>query len=445
VGYVRISVDRENETSTDSQEERIRAYCAAQGTHGWPVVDLIVEPGRSAYRASRSSRPGFRRAMRLVQSGAADVLVVWKLDRAARNTEDTLALVRELAEHGAQFASVTEHFDTSTASGRMMLTVLSALAEMESATKSERVVAWQAHRRTNGAPPTGPRRFGYQRDPEQRNRLFIVKDEARTIRQAAKRVLAGDSVRSIAADLARAGVTGSQGMLMTRRTLCQILLSPTIAACREVDGAFIQSDGWEPILDLTTWNKVRAVLNDPARRSGPGNSRRWWLTGIATCGRCPDVGMRVMVTPKRSRSGPRYFCPKCYLSIQATRTDELVEDALLSLLDRKAWRRLRQGQPVGDSTAGFEEAMQELTARFVAGDLSGDEMGRLAEALRQEVADRPPPPSLPDVDDLKKAWPTLDLEARRLVLSAATVSLTIGPWDHKHGFDDERIQWVPVA
>ena len=59
VCYVRISVDRDEETSTDTQEAAVRAYCAA---HGWAIVDVLVEAGRSAYKASRSNRPKFLKA-----------------------------------------------------------------------------------------------------------------------------------------------------------------------------------------------------------------------------------------------------------------------------------------------------------------------------------------------------------------------------------------------
>jgi site-specific DNA recombinase len=440
VGYVRISKDRDDETSTTTQEARIRAYCTA---HALAVVDVIVEPGRSAYKTSRTSRPGLTRAKGLIASGAADVLVCWKLDRVARNTVDTLNLVEELAEHGAQLASVTEHFDTSTPTGEMTLTVLAALARMESATKSERTQAWQEHRRNNGAVPTGPRPFGYRRE---RNELHIDPVEAAVIRKAADGVLAGQSFASIVADVAAAGVVGRSGRPFARRTLYGILTGPTVAGCREKppgSGVFIESEGWEPILERPVWEAVRAVLKDPARRSSPSNARRWWLSGIAQCGRCQG---RMKVRP--TRKGARYTCAECQMSVDVPRTDEVVESALLALLDRKAWQRLRQGQSVGTAdTTGYEEAMAELTARFVAEDIDAAELAELAEALRrqQQVVAAPPPP-LPDVADLKKAWPKLDLEARRLVLSAATESLTIKPAPpREHRFDEKRIVWVPVA
>ena len=422
VCYVRISVDRENETSTETQEERVRAYCAA---HGWPIVDVIVEPGRSAYSASRSTRPGFRKVMGIIASGAADVLVVWKLDRAARNTIDMLSLVNELAQYGAQLASVTEHFDTSTPSGVMTLTVLAALAQMESDTKRDRTQAWQDHRRVNGKPPTGPRPFGYQRGGKDNpNVLTIDKAEAVVIRRAAKQVLAGKSFRSVVRALAADGVVGRNGKPMTGRTLQGILLGPTIAACRETsDGVFVESTEWKPILERARWEAVRAVLTDPARRSSPSNARKWLLSGIVRCSRCLDAGADGWMRSMPHRAGTRYACPKCSVSIEAARTEEIVVGDLLGLLDRPAWRRMRQGQPTSVNTAVLEKSMDELRDQFMAGDLDETEFATLAGALRRrhEVASTPPPP-LPDVPDLAKAWPKLSLEQRRLVISAATES-----------------------
>jgi DNA invertase Pin-like site-specific DNA recombinase len=440
VGYVRVSVDRENETSTETQEERIRAYCVA---HGWDVVDVVVEPGKSAYKVSYKNRPKFRRVMDLVRSGAANAVVVWKLDRACRDTRDTLDLVDELAGQDAQFASVTEHFDTSTPSGKMMLTVLSALAEMESSTKSERVEAWHEHRRTNGATPGGPTPFGYRRE---RNELHIVEGEAAVIRKAAAAVLDGRTTGSIIKDLSAAGVVGRTGSAFTNRSLQKILTSPTTAACREVDGVFIQSDAWEPILDRETWEKVRRILKDPARRTnGSNTARRWLLVGILRCARCLDTESKGWMRVVPHRAGPRYVCKSCYCSVSVPLTDEYVEGLLLGLLDKRAWRALRRGRSIGDIDTGFDDAMGVLTDKFVAGDIDGTELGRLADALRAEAASAPPPPALPDVDDLHAAWPKLDLEARRLVLSACTESLTVlpsGPRFNK--FDGARIKWVSV-
>jgi DNA invertase Pin-like site-specific DNA recombinase len=446
VGYVRISKDRDEESSTETQEASIRAYCAA---HGWDVVDVLVEPGRSAFKASRSNRPKFRKARQLIDAGAANALVVWKIDRACRDAEDTLRLVREFRNIGARFVSVTESFDSATPTGKMMVTMLSGLAEMESATKSERQAAWHDHRRATGKTPTGPRPYGYRRE---RNRLLVDGGEAKVIRDAAKKVIAGASLRSIVGGLDDKGVIGKSGKPLSQRALRFILLSPTIAAVREVaPGKFVQSDEWKPILDRETWDRVRDVLMDPARLTNPGNTRRWLLSGIATCGRCEDS---VTLKCHGHKTGPRYVCPQCLLSIEQARTDEEVVTALLEMLNAKKWRRLRQGAPTkGVGTVEFEQAMSELTDSFVAGDIDAAELASTAEELRRQLETTAmPSTSLPDVPDIAKAWAKderevggLSLEQRRLVLSTATKSLTIKPWARTRGFDRRRVVWEPIS
>jgi DNA invertase Pin-like site-specific DNA recombinase len=453
VGYCRISVDRENETSTETQEKAIRDYCASKG---WQVVDVIVEKGRSGYKASAKTRPGFTRALELIDSGAANALVIWKLDRAGRKVSQLAALIDDLHERGIGFVSITEGFDTSTAPGRMTAQMLGSVAEMESAQKSDRFLAWQDHRRTAGAPPAGHRIFGYRRE---RNQLLIDESEAAVLRKAADRVLAGDTLRSIARDLAASGVIGTGGQPINRMTLRQMLLNPAIAACREVPtdsseftdkgrfkrgtGALIPSDAWQPIIDQADWAHVCSILTAPNRRSGPGNRRRWWLSGIARCGRCSTAEKPVFMGAITHNSGRRYCCPVCYLSVEVARTDAHLEGLLLALLSRKAWRALRQGRAVGEAD-GLDEALDELAARWKVGEIDGAEMDRLADALRREAA-ASPPPTLPDVEDVAKAWPKLDLDARRLVLTAATESLTILPSQGVYGFDDTRIKWVSAA
>ena len=444
VGYVRISVDRDEETSTESQEQSIRAYCAKPG---WSVVDVKTDAGRSAYGASRKTRPRFNEAMELVRTGAANALVVWRLDRLSRSAKDTLDLVEELTAHGAELVSVTEgELDPNKPTGKLLLTMLSGLAEMESHIKRERTIEWQDSRRKKLLVPTGPRPFGYQRE---RNKLLIEPAEAAVIRKAADAVLAGQTFESIIRDLAGAGVVGRSGKPFARRTLHGILTSPTIAGCREVaPGRFVQSTEWEPVLDRPKWEAVRAVLLDPARRISSSNARRWLLPGIARCSRpeCQDsaTGGRMRSTA-HSKSGRRYSCLECGLSIDAAKTDAHIEGLLLALLDKKAWRALRRGQPVGaNGTAGLDDALAELTERYAAGDIDSAQWATLADALKRDAANAPLPPSLPDVDDLSKAWPKLSLEQRRLVVQAATDELLIMPSSGKYGFDDTRIKWMSV-
>ena len=88
-----------------------------------------------------------------------DELVVWRLDRLGRSTVDLLAIVQEIQARGASLRSLGDAIDTGTASGRMMLTVLSAVAQMERERGLERIEAGIAAARQrpgyrHGRPPS---------------------------------------------------------------------------------------------------------------------------------------------------------------------------------------------------------------------------------------------------------------------------------------------------
>lgn len=440
VGYVRISRDREKETSTESQRVAIEAYCV---TRGWQLVKVITEPGRSAFKASRNSRPGFREAMQLIGSGAADAFVIWKVDRAARNTLDLLTLVRDLEQRGAEFASVTEQFDTSTSMGRTMLTMVAALAELESAQKSDRAMEWHRHRRLNGAVPAGRPALGYRKPSP--NVLEPDPVIAPLVADAAARIADGASVLSVVKSLNAAGVK------VTHRGLTTVLRSPTLigmaavsdealprrGGARVLDGAELVPGGWEPILDRDVWEKVGAVLNAPGRQTNVGNRMKWPLVPIARC-HCGSA-MRHHVDKYTTKTGQhamgRLLCldQSCLNGIGYDAVEEAVTAATLELLDADAWNRLRSNTATIDASTAFEERLARMWEMVLAGTIEPEEYAEARARWSSEATTSAPAVNLPDLDDVRAAWPTLDPQERLLVFRAVIESLTIGPTRRRGG------------
>jgi DNA invertase Pin-like site-specific DNA recombinase len=125
IGYARVSTDEQN---LDLQIDALMAAGAAPGD-----VWTDKETGQHA------DRPGLQGALKAVRPG--DVLIVWKLDRLGRSVLDILNIVRELREKGASFRSLTQAIDTSGPMGNLIVTVLGAVAELESSLISERTKA----------------------------------------------------------------------------------------------------------------------------------------------------------------------------------------------------------------------------------------------------------------------------------------------------------------
>ncbi|MBK8015119.1 MAG: recombinase family protein [Deltaproteobacteria bacterium] len=136
IGYVRVSTEDQAQhgVSLAAQRERLAAHASA---HGYDLIGVEGDEGVSG-KVDPRKRPGLSRALALVRDGGADGLVFLKLDRLSRSVRDILKLADEAKRRGWHIASVHEHIDTSTASGKFTLGVLALLAEMERDQISER-------------------------------------------------------------------------------------------------------------------------------------------------------------------------------------------------------------------------------------------------------------------------------------------------------------------
>jgi DNA invertase Pin-like site-specific DNA recombinase len=429
--YVRISVDRDDETSTASQERICHDYAKSKG---WTVVDVETDRGRSAFKdGGNGKRPGLDRAMAMLDEGAADVLIVWKLDRWVRSVAQFGKLWPRIEAAGAEFVSVSDQFDTTTSMGRAMLQIAVVMAELESSIKSDRILAWHDERRNRGTAPTGPRPFGYRRE---NGTLTIDDTEATVIRDAAARVIAGDSLTSIVRDLNDSGARSSTGKAWSRRSIAHILTSATTAGLIHISGEYLPGK-WQPVLERPTWEEVGRILGDPARRNGTSNRRRHLLAGLGTCARCS-----IPLSSKPHLAGTRYICRGCGLGGPTEAIDQAVSDAVLGLIDPKAWRKLRAaGRAPGVDVAALETELAELADLYAAGGMTLDEWKRMRSGITDRVtASKAERVELPDVDDLRTAWDDLDVTARQLVISAVTEAVTLGPVTAPtQRFDTDRI------
>src|SRR5271165_2880414 len=96
----------------------------------------------------RWDRPELHRLLDHLREG--DVVVVWKLDRLSRSLKDLLHIMEKIGEAGAGFRSLTEHIDTTTPAGRMMMQMVGAFAEFERAMIRERTSLGLAAARAEG-------------------------------------------------------------------------------------------------------------------------------------------------------------------------------------------------------------------------------------------------------------------------------------------------------
>jgi putative DNA-invertase from lambdoid prophage Rac len=137
--YCRVST---NDQSTAMQAADLRRLAEARG---WSVVALFEE--KASGRKTRAAR---EQLIRDAKAGACDAILVWKLDRWGRSTRDLLNTIRDLDKAGVAFISLKDGVDLSTSSGRLLFTVLSAIAEFEADGIRERVTVGLRHAARHG-------------------------------------------------------------------------------------------------------------------------------------------------------------------------------------------------------------------------------------------------------------------------------------------------------
>lgn len=144
--YARVSTQMQVEdgVSLDGQEKQLRYAAESQG---YEVV-MLREEGRSGKNIT--GRPVLKKALDDLDAGKAEALFVTRLDRLARSTRDFLSIVDRSHKHEWRLALLDLGLDTATYQGRFVVTIMSAMAEMERGMISLRQKDVHQDRRNSG-------------------------------------------------------------------------------------------------------------------------------------------------------------------------------------------------------------------------------------------------------------------------------------------------------
>lgn len=165
IGYVRVSTDKQASrgVSLDAQADKIRAMAVV---HNAELIDIIVDGGESA---KSLQRPGMERLLALVDGKKVHSVIFAKLDRLTRSVKDLCELLERFERRGVALISVAESLDTSSAAGRLVLNIMTAVSQWEREAIGERTGDAMDHKRTNGER-VGNIRFGYRLCPRREAR-----------------------------------------------------------------------------------------------------------------------------------------------------------------------------------------------------------------------------------------------------------------------------------
>lgn len=379
------------------------------------------------------------------------MVVAWHTDRLHRSPRELEGWIEACEARGVATVTVRAgELDLASASGRMIARMLGAAARHESEQKSERMRRARAQAASSGRP-NGPLGYGYALDVRS-GCWQLVPEQAAVIREGAVRVLAGESLRAVAADLTRRGIPTPGGSPTGWRgpNLGPMLTAARYCGWREYTpattrggrgrgrgrGELVAPGDWPAILTRETTEALRALLGEPARRRGGGPAAHL-LTGIARCGLCGAAlasnldtlaDRRRYACTARARDGRRHG-----LTVSGPGADAHVTAAVLAALGDAVLPPAGIETTLPDTTlAGLNRdraRLDELAADHAAGRITRREwlcarevITRRLEAMstalyRGDTAPSPRRGVLP-AGGPARAWLGMGLERRRGVLVA---------------------------
>ena len=220
VGYVRVSTNEQAESGLGLEAQRARITAQALA-NGWKLVAIYEDAGVSA---KTLDRPGLQAALKELRPGR--VLLALKLDRLTRSVRDLYDLTAEVDKAGAEWASVMEKFDTTTATGRLMLNLIVQLSQWEREVIGERTSDALGTKKTR-RERLGTTPLGYVTTTSEDGSRRVAPDAEgqKTVRLARQLRGEGHSLRQIAAELTRQGCPTKRGKPW-RASSVSVLLPP---------------------------------------------------------------------------------------------------------------------------------------------------------------------------------------------------------------------------
>lgn len=264
--YARQSIDKKDSVSIEAQIEYCRRY-----SDGAPEV--FQDKG---FSGKNTKRPAFRRLMDAVEAGQISKIIVYRLDRFSRSIADFSLIWAKLEQHGVEFLSVTENFDTSSPMGRAMLNIVLVFAQLERETTAERVRDNYQHRFALGAWPGGPAPYGYSltKIHDESGRLtpsLSANDFAPIVHRIFEAYAQENaSLRSVALSLNADGIPGPKRKTWDNVTLSRILHSPLYVQASEDVFWWYLSRGLQPKQDAKAFDGTHAcnVIGKRERSKG---------------------------------------------------------------------------------------------------------------------------------------------------------------------------------
>lgn len=344
-GYCRYSSHMQDEKSIEQQKMEIEEYAKKNNIQ---IVDYYTDEAKSG---TRNERDGFQNMISdACKNKSIECVLVWKTDRFARNTQDSLMYRNKLKKHGTQLISISQPIDDSTPEGKLMSTMLAGMDEYYSQNLASNIRRAQKLKAKNFEFNGGSAPLGF----DVIDKHYVINEkEAIIVKKIFNLYISGHGLLDIADILNKSGYTTKKGNSFGKNSIYEILSNEKYIGTytfnkgyrhdrhTKRDDTIVMEDVLPAIISKEDFEKVKEIRKGH-KKSGEFKAKKLYLlSGLIVCGKCgANYTGRTSVKTKNGKTYETgyYICAnknrlaKC---TAPTLKQQELEDAIIKLLTEK--------------------------------------------------------------------------------------------------------------
>jgi site-specific DNA recombinase len=309
--YLRVSTHEQAEEgySIAAQKNRLEAYALSQG---WDIIRWYIDEGQSAKDLNRTD---LTRMLKDIKLGIFECVLVYRLDRLTRSVMDLYKLLNTFDQHNVKFKSATEVYDTTTAIGRLFITLVSALAQWERENLGERVSMGMQQKAREGLWTVSNAPMGYAAND---GILTINPTESAIVKEIYSLYLSGLGMWKIATELNQRRIYPRSGKPWVTPSISYILKNPVYMGTTRynyrvnTDQYFETKGGSPQIVTDDEFNLVQKMMKQRNAAHPRQATSKYIFSKVLKCARCGITLIGKTNTTKRGDKkyiSHNYYCP----------------------------------------------------------------------------------------------------------------------------------------
>ncbi|KXZ15329.1 recombinase [Bacillus nakamurai] len=356
--YIRVSTEEQAREgySIPAQGEKLKAYCISQG---WTNYKFYTDEGKSA---KDINRPSLELMLRHIEQGIIDTVLVYRLDRLTRSVRDLYSLLDYFDKYNAVFRSATEVYDTGSATGRLFITLVAAMAQWERENLGERVRMGQIEKARQGQF-SAPAPYGWKKEG---NTLIKNPEQGAVILEMIEKIKEGYSIRKLADYLDNSEYQPTRGYKWHIASILVILKNPALYGALRWNDEIIE-DAFEGYITKVEFKLLQTILHDRQ------NFKKRETTSIFIFQSkiiCPNCGNRLTCErsiyfrkkDNKNVESNHYRCQACTLNKRPAIgvSEKKFEKAFINYMEQVSFKREPDFPKQCKSNQDFEKLHQKI-------------------------------------------------------------------------------------